>query len=246
MRPPHPSSDPQIIALSREIQQDLATSPEAATMALVDSANGAWDTLQCCPQLDEIAACYQAGPEDYCEFCSSGGLPHTSDPQELPDWIHELRGAKAAADATLDAIEMALAPSGETLELTDPAKFGNWLAQEYVRDRGNFYRMVFDLERDQSPSTQQALAIASHLIAGSRPAPQPLPGGNMSHTLAAGDHQRSHTLGVQRKYYVVEGNRSRPAPSTDTVSTGSGGQLPPPAPEPEPGNRRSRRRRRLR
>jgi len=156
---------------------------------------------------------------------------------------------RAAAQATLAAIALALAPQpDEVLELTDPVKFGTWLAQEYARDRGFYFRLLSDLERDQSPATQEALAIAGRIIAGSQPAPTPtpLPGGNLAHTLAAGDHQRRHTLGVQRKHILLEGHRFRAYGSgIDTGDTISGGRpAPAPPPEPEDGRRSTRRRRR--
>jgi len=92
VRPPNPLDDPKIISLAREIQEDLAAQPEVTTMALVDAARGAWQALGSYPQLDEIEQCYRAGPEDFCAFCTSGGLPHTSEPQEVPAWVHDLRG----------------------------------------------------------------------------------------------------------------------------------------------------------
>jgi hypothetical protein len=249
----------QVLALAGVIARELASEPDATVNSLAATVEAARETLSHFPQLDLIEACYKAGPEDPCEFCASGGStlfpPH--EPQDPPEWVTQARAERDAAVMTLSAIS-------ETVALSDGQgqSLGQWLAGLYRSDKEKFFETFRVLRSDSSPASQQAISEAHSLIFGDQPpapaGPTPLPGGNMSHTLAAGPSQRRHTLGHQRKHLVeVEGNRFRHFGSghaAGTISAGDHPQLPPPAPEqpepppaePETEKPRRRRRRRLR
>jgi hypothetical protein len=153
----------------------------------------------------------------------------------------------------LDAIERCytapgdgcLCNRGDFPHLSEPGPVPEWVS--LARD-----------ERDAALITLTAISETVALAAGQPPgqgdepaAPRPLPGGSMSHALAAGNSQRRHTLGVQRRYYDLEGHHHRRAPR-DTISGDRHRppepppEPPPPPPEPEPGRKPRRRRRRLR
>jgi len=157
------------------------------------------------------------------------------------------------ARAERDAAILTLTAIGETLALSDSGgqSLGQWLADLYRSDREGFYRTFQVLRAD--PSSQAAISEAHRIIFGQEGQPAqgqpqaPLPGGSMSHTLAAGTSQRRHTLGHRRKHIPLEGHRYRMFGSPDTADTVSGDQhrQPPPPAEPEPeGQRKPRRRRR--
>jgi hypothetical protein len=203
----------QIIALSGVIARELAAEPDATVNGLAMTVEAAWETLSHYPDLDAIAECCAAGPGDPCAFCDRESW-HDSEPQELPEWILQARAEREAAILTLTAI----AEAGDTLKLSDDQSLGEWLGRLYYSDHAEFIKTYQVLARDSSPQSAAAIEEARQIVFGNRPAPDqppaapaPLPGGNMSHTLAAGPSQRRHTLGVQRNHYDLEGHRHRRA-----------------------------------
>jgi hypothetical protein len=233
--------DAQVAALAGVIARELAAEPDATTSSLAATVEAARETLSHYPDLDLIEACYRAGPEDDCRFCAGGSTRTPQhEVQEVPDWVHQARAERDAAVLTLSAI-------AETVALSDGQQesLGQWLAGLYHSDRGEFYKTFAVLRSDSSPQSAEAIAEAHKIVFGDQPpgdqqpAPTPLPGGSMSHTLAAGPSQRQHTLGHQRKHLAeVEGNRFARFGSghaAGTISAGDHPRLPPPAPEsPEP------------
>jgi len=134
----HPLDDPQIMALAAAIQ-DMAAGPEPATLAMArafreeisnggaaalsdleEARHSAAELAGSWPQLEEIAACYAAGPEDPCAFCESGGLTHIGDSEPVPAWVEQARDVKATAARTLEAIALAMEPDPGDVALSRP------------------------------------------------------------------------------------------------------------------------------